>query len=146
MDRLTPEMRSEVMSRIRGTGNKPELALQMIVKTALPRRKIEINSKSLVGSPDIYIPSLELAIFAQGCFWHSCPKHGTRPNSNSEYWWPKLASNSARDARIQQSIRRSGIGVWVVWEHDLRTNRLALTSERLIRRLDNRVEHVRAGH
>lgn len=146
MDRLSPEKRSDVMSKIRGTGTKPELALHSIVKSALPRRKIEINFKSVSGSPDVYIPSLKLAIFAQGCFWHSCRKHGSRPSSNTEYWWPKLDSNAARDARIQRSLRQLGIGVWVVWEHDLQFQRIDTTTARLSRRLENRAEYMRGGH
>ena len=37
-----------------------------------------------------------LAVFVDGCFWHRCPPHGTRPRSNTAYWAPKLARNVAR--------------------------------------------------
>lgn len=143
MDRMSPEMRSELMSKIRSTGTNPEAALERIVQSALPRRKIELHSKSLPGRPDVFIPSLKLAIFAQGCFWHSCPKHGRRPGTHTDYWWPKLQANELRDARNQSKLRRSGLGVWVVWEHDLRSNRIVATSARITKRLHNRVALMR---
>ena len=74
MDIWTPEKRSEVMSGIRGKGTKPELTLQVIVRKALPRWKVEHHPTSLVGRPDLYLPSLRLAIFVEGCFWHACPQ------------------------------------------------------------------------
>jgi len=143
MDPLSPEKRSEVMSKIRSTGNAPELALQQIVKSALSRRKIHLNSNLVPGSPDIYIPSLKLALFVHGCFWHSCRTHGTRPHSNVEYWSTKLESNSARDVRVQRTLRRLGIGVWVVWEHDLRARNIESTRERIARRLEYRADNGR---
>lgn len=139
MDIWTPEKRSEVMSLIRASGTKPELNLEAIVKRSLPRRRIELHARTLPGSPDIYIPSLHLAIFANGCFWHSCPRHGNIPNSRKDYWVPKLAATVARDRRVSRRLRSGGISVWHVWEHDLRGSRLSRTDARLRARLSKRV-------
>jgi DNA mismatch endonuclease (patch repair protein) len=145
MDIWTPEKRSEVMSLIRGTGTKPELALQAIVRAALPRWKVEVGATSIPGRPDVYIPSLRLAIFAHGCFWHSCPRHGKIPKSNIEYWAPKLAANKARDQRLERLLRRRGIGVWNVWEHDLRGAGFFRAQERIAKKLATRVDEMQ-GH
>lgn len=128
------------MSKIRSTGTAPELALQCIVKVALPGRKIEYNARSVPGTPDVYVPSLKLAIFVHGCFWHSCPIHGTRPSSNIEYWWPKLEANRRRDNRTQRALRKAGVSVWSIWEHDLRSKSIAATSVTLAQRLKRRAD------
>jgi DNA mismatch endonuclease Vsr len=38
-----------------------------------------------------------LAVFVDGCFWHGCPAHWRKPDSNNGYWLPKLLRNKARD-------------------------------------------------
>jgi DNA mismatch endonuclease (patch repair protein) len=48
---------------------------------------------------DIAFTRLRIAVFIDGCFWHSCPEHATSPARNSDYWGPKLARNEARDAK-----------------------------------------------
>lgn len=70
------------------------------------------------GRPDIVIPNLNLAIFLDGCFFHLCPKHGRIPDSNRDYWEPKLLGNVRRDARSRRALRRMGFAVWRFWEHD----------------------------
>ena len=142
MDVFTPEKRSEVMSAIRSSGTKPELAVESIVRQALPRWKIECHPALVAGRPDIYVPSLRLAIFVEGCFWHSCPVHGRTPRANLGYWEAKLRSNVARDRRLARTLRRQGIGVWHIWEHSLRKSCLATTDARLSRRLRSRAAEV----
>ena len=142
MDVFTPQKRSEVMSAIQSSGTKPELAVESIVRKALPRWKIECHPASVAGRPDIYVPSLRLAIFVEGCFWHYCPLHGRIPSANLGYWEEKLSSNVARDRRVARTLRRQGIGVWHVWEHSLRKNTLASSDERLSRRLRSRATRI----
>ena len=138
VDIWSPEKRSEVMSLIRGQGTKPELALQGIVRKALPRWKVETHPRALAGRPDLFVPSLRLAIFVEGCFWHSCPRHGKVPQTNVDYWIPKLEATVSRDRRVERRLRGQGISVWHVWEHDLRPARLRVTSSALSRRLQSR--------
>ena len=139
----SPEKRSEVMSAIRGRGTKPELALQGIVSRAVPRYKLQTHPPSLPGRPDLYLPSLKLAIFVEGCFWHCCPKHGNIPQSNVDYWVPKLKNNVSRDRRVERNLRRQGLSVWHIWEHDLSSSKVAETEDRLSRRLRSRAAQFR---
>jgi hypothetical protein len=46
-----------------------------------------------------FFPKLKLALFLDGCFWHSCPTHGTRPASNRAFWNKKLQRNRTRDRK-----------------------------------------------
>jgi DNA mismatch endonuclease, patch repair protein len=73
----------------------------------------------LPGKPDFAFRSARLAVFVDGCFWHSCPTHGRRPDSNQNYWLPKLARNKRRDQHVSRELRASGWTVIRFWEHDL---------------------------
>jgi DNA mismatch endonuclease (patch repair protein) len=61
---------------------------------------------------------LKVAVFVDGCFWHSCPEHGSMPNRNLEYWLPKLAANVDRDRKVDAALRGSGWSVERLWEHE----------------------------
>src|SRR6266852_9488783 len=108
------------MSRIRSKGTMVEEALYSIVRESIGgRRRIDRNVSGLPGRPDIVIPYLRLAIFANGCFYHCCSQHGHTPKSNRAYWAPKLANNSKRDGLNRARLRRLGFSVWTIWEHAL---------------------------
>ena len=118
-DWLTQEQRSRNMVAIRSKGTKPEERLHDLLRVMFPRRKIVSHPEDLDGKPDFYVPSLKLVAFADGCFWHGCPKHGRSPEDNRDYWGPKLERNRARDRRVARSLRAQGHVVVRVWDHDL---------------------------
>ena len=121
-DVFDEDKRSEVMSRIRSTGTKPEEQLAEFVREELgPRWRIDRNRSDLPGKPDIVIPSLRLILELDGCFFHQCPQHGRIPDSNRDYWEPKLRRNVRRDRRNRRRLRTEGWSVWRFWEHDLKT-------------------------
>jgi DNA mismatch endonuclease, patch repair protein len=136
--------RSEIMSQIRSRGTKPEKTLQEIVRSILgPRRHIEKNVNELPGRPDVIVPSLRLIIFVDGCFYHSCFKHGRVPKSNIDYWQPKLHLNVVRAERSRSKLRRMGYLVWTVWEHDLVPSKRARTLARLERKFSKITSNAR---
>src|SRR5690348_2387578 len=109
------------MSRIKSSGTSPEERLFGVLSEILGRvRTIKRNVRSLPGQPDFLVPSLKLAIFVDGCFYHGCPKHGHSPKSNRHYWIPKLARNLARDRATRRALRKMDFAVWRVWEHSLK--------------------------
>lgn len=57
-------------------------------------------------------------VFVDGCFWHSCPLHGSTPVTNAEWWVEKLARNVARDRDTDQRLAEAGWLVVRVWEHE----------------------------
>lgn len=57
-----------------------------------------------------------IAVFVMGDFWHSCPRHGTRPKSNAGWWAAKLDANTARDERQRAELEADGWLVVWVWE------------------------------
>lgn len=138
-DIFSTEKRSRIMSRIRSSGTTPETMLYLCVRQVLgARRRIDQNVRALPGQPDVVVPSLRLAIFADGCFYHSCPQHKHVPKSNEVYWIPKLRRNKARDRVSRTALRKMGFTVWSFWEHDLKKN----TSERTTGVLQRRIAKV----
>ncbi len=138
-DVFSSKKRSQVMSRIRSKGTTVEETLYRIVRESLGRRwRIDRNVATLPGRPDVVVPALRLAIFADGCFYHGCPDHGHTPKSNQDYWIPKLARNCERDRSNRRRLRRLGYYVWAIWEHDLEgggLERTALIVQRRLRRM-----------
>jgi len=120
-DVFTKEKRSEVMSRIKGKGNKDtELAMIQVL------RKHHISgwrrNQTLLGKPDFVFPKQKIALFVDGCFWHGCPKpkHSNMPKNNQAFWAKKLQANKARDKFVNRELRKMGWKVVRVWEHELK--------------------------
>jgi DNA mismatch endonuclease (patch repair protein) len=91
-----------------------------------------VQHPDLPGRPDFYLPGLKLVAFSDGCFWHSCPKHGHIPSDNYIYWRPKLERNQKRDRQVTRDLRKQGLIVVRVWEHDLKRSQENV-SRRLMR-------------
>jgi len=125
-DVFTKAKRSAVMSLIRSRGNKDtELALMRLFRCQKIigwRRHYQIkirNSdlKVFKVRPDFIFPKVRLAIFVDGCFWHSCPLHLRAPASNVDYWNRKLERNRVRDRKVNAELRSAGWTVVRIWEH-----------------------------
>jgi DNA mismatch endonuclease (patch repair protein) len=66
---------------------------------------------------DIVFPRRRIAVFVDGCFWHSCPIHRTVPKTNRDWWVAKLAANEARDRASDAQLQQAGWTVLRFWEH-----------------------------
>src|SRR5262249_47752881 len=115
---------------------KPELALRSLLHSQGYRYRV--HHKVLISGqhhvrPDIVFAKNKVAVFIDGCFWHSCPKHGTKPRQNADYWRAKLRRNRMRDRRNTTALTRAG---WLVirgWEHE-KPARIALQVHRVMQR------------
>ena len=84
-DVFSKAKRSEVMSRIRGVGNKgTELALIRVFRAH--RITGWRRHQPVFGKPDFVFRKLHVARFVDGCFWHGCPQHATKPRNNAAFW------------------------------------------------------------
>ncbi|MGB7749039.1 MAG: very short patch repair endonuclease [Verrucomicrobiia bacterium] len=138
VDVFSKAKRSEVMSRIRSRGNRDtELALAQLLRANRItgwRRQVEVRimKRGVRNSgahgvtrptfrvkPDFVFPKLKLAVFVDGCFWHGCPRHATKPKNNRVFWQRKLSGNTTRDQIVNQTLRKAGWRVTRVWECDL---------------------------
>jgi len=122
------------MSRIRGHGNK-EIELALIKLFRLNGITGWRRHWPLFGKPDFVFPKLKVAIFADGCFWHCCPRHSNMPANNRAFWQRKLDGNRRRDRLVSRTLRRRGWRVVRVWEHELGRNGRAKLLRRLVRTL-----------
>ena len=116
-DVLNPAQRSSCMSKIRGRDTNPELMLRRLTFRAGLRYRVKTR---LPGRPDMVFTVERVAIFVDGCFWHRCPRHSTRPATNAAFWERKLGRNVQRDLEVTRALRREGWLVLRFWEHDVR--------------------------
>jgi DNA mismatch endonuclease (patch repair protein) len=123
------------MSRIRGSGTKPELRVRSLLHSMGYR--FRLHRKDLPGTPDIVLPRHRTVIFVHGCYWHrhrGC-KYAYTPKSRVTFWQAKFDENVARDHRTQRELRKARWRVIVVWGCE--TNDLAELAHRLSEELTN---------
>lgn len=122
MDSLSPEQRSQRMSKVRARDTKPEMVVRRMVH-AMGFRYL-LHDRRLPGSPDLVFSRLRKAIFVHGCFWHRHPdihcKLARMPKSRLDFWGPKLQGNRERDLRHQAELEALGWRFFVVWECQMR--------------------------
>lgn len=130
-DNHSKEVRSKNMSHIRSTNSKPEeIVRKYLFSRGFRYRK---NVRKLPGCPDIVLPKYKTVIFVNGCFWHKhdCPRF-VWPSSNQEYWVPKIRRNVERDKINYQHLSDMGWKVIIVWECELKRDKIESTMERVI--------------
>ncbi len=127
-DVYTRAQRSALMAKVRGRGNlTTEEALAKVFRAegwSGWRRQRPIGVRADAGRcrvrPDFVFAARRLAVFVDGCFWHGCPRHGTRPRGNAAFWRAKFRRNLERDRRDSRRLRRAGWKVLRLWEHALK--------------------------
>ena len=108
--------RSEIMSRVRSTGTRPEMLVRRLAHSLGYR--FRLHHDRLPGKPDLTFPRHRKVIFVHGCFWHQherCVK-ATIPASNHAFWERKLSGNVERDRQNVAALCRSGWQALVIWE------------------------------
>lgn len=140
-DRLTPDQRSHLMSRVRGKDTLPEKSVRSLLHSVGYR--FRLHTRDLPGSPDIVLPKYRTVIFVHGCFWHrhaGCSK-ATMPAANREYWKTKFAENLERDARKERELVALGWHVITVWQCETVPKRREALARRLEEDLRARRSH-----
>lgn len=107
------------MQRQARRDTKPELALRRELWSRGLRYRVDIAPlPKMRRRADVVFTKAKVAVYVDGCFWHSCPEHATVPKSNRHWWVEKLAANVRRDRDTDQQLRESGWEVARVWEHE----------------------------
>ena len=115
-DILTPEKRSENMSRIRSRDTSIELNVRRLLYSIGYRYRV--NRKDLPGKPDIVIEKYKLVIQVHGCYWHrhqGC-KLAYNPKSRVDFWQNKFSENVTRDKKVEKALASLGYRVYIIWE------------------------------
>jgi DNA mismatch endonuclease (patch repair protein) len=118
--RFVPAGRRRLMARI-GPGAK---STEQVFRMLLVRSRIRgwrINRLVESTRPDFYFAEEGVALFVDGCFWHGCDRCGHVPRTRRPFWREKLLRNRKRDRRDTGRLKRKGIKVVRVWEHDLKS-------------------------
>lgn len=120
-DVVPPEVRSRMMSGIRGKDTKPE----WVVRRALHARgfRYRLHVRDLPGRPDIVLPRYRAVVFVHGCFWHGhdCPLFRW-PKTRPGFWRAKIGRNQSNDQKHLIALRDAGWRVAIVWECALRND------------------------
>jgi len=112
------EATSRRYATLKRSSTRPEVALRSSLHALGKRFRIQFRVDGLPRRRiDIAFPRQQLAVFVDGCFCHGCPEHGTRPETNREWWDWKIARNRARDVDTDQRLKELGWRVIRVWEH-----------------------------
>ncbi|WP_353886096.1 very short patch repair endonuclease [uncultured Gordonia sp.] len=107
------------MSRQRTKDTAPEVRVRKILHARGARFRTEVKLEpDMRTRADIAWRGIRLAVFIDGCFWHGCPEHATRPAANAEWWAQKLDANIARDRRADALLAERGWTVLRYWEHE----------------------------
>lgn len=126
------------MSRQASRDTAPELAVRRLLHAAGLRYRVNWPVPTMRRRTiDIAFTRVRVAVLIDGCFWHGCPVHATRPKANAEWWREKLARNVARDLETTARLTDEGWTVLRFWTHespDAMAERIAATVERERRR------------
>ncbi len=98
---------------------KPEMMLRRALwKSGLRYRVDRSPLKGMLRRADIVFGPAKVAVYVDGCFWHSCPTHATIPKSNREWWVDKLMASVRRDRDTDRQLTDASWLVIRVWEHE----------------------------
>ena len=65
--------------------------------------------------PDVILPTLKIAVFCHGCFWHACPQHNPVV--------PGWLKAKIKDEFVNRELEKRGWKVLIAWEHEFKTNK-----------------------
>ncbi|WP_432565320.1 very short patch repair endonuclease [Kineococcus sp. SYSU DK003] len=118
-----PPSSAAVAAIMRRTGRRdtaPELALRRELHRRGMRFLVDVSPPGTDRRrrADVVLRGSRIAVFVDGCFWHSCPEHLHLPKANAAWWAVKLASITARDRDTDAHLLAHDWLPLRVWEHE----------------------------
>ncbi|MEY2243628.1 very short patch repair endonuclease [Streptomyces sp. BF23-18] len=127
------------MSRQVSKDTNAELAVRRLLHAAGLRYRVEYPVPGMARRRiDVAFTRAKVAVLIDGCFWHGCPEHATRPKANAEWWREKLDRNMARDRETTEHLVTQGWVVLRFWEHETPEEVTARVASTVRRRLTER--------
>ena len=108
------------MARVRSRNTRPEMAIRSVLWSRGLRYRLGVTL--LKTKPDVVFLRQKVAVFIDGCFWHGCPDHYTKPRSRETYWAEKFLQNVMRDCRQTSELESAGWRVVRIWEREAWTD------------------------
>ncbi|SKD08547.1 T/G mismatch-specific endonuclease [Chitinophaga ginsengisegetis] len=133
-DKLT---RSYNMSQIKGKDTKPEILVRRYLHAKGFRYRLHV--KTLPGKPDLVLTKYKTVIFINGCFWHGhkdC-RYYVVPKTRTDWWLAKINKNIDNDNNTIAALEQKGWKVIIIWECELKRQKMAPTFDRLIEKIKN---------
>jgi len=118
-DVFTKEQRSQVMRQVKSSRNK-STELKLIAFFKANNIKGWRRNYPLFGKPDFSFPSIKVAFFVDGCFWHGHNCRNVTPKDNADYWTKKRERNINRDRKVTETLEAKGWTVIRLWECELK--------------------------
>ena len=107
------------MERQTQRDTKPEIELRRALWAMGLRYRVDRPPlKGMRRRADILFGPSKVAVYVDGCFWHSCPQHATVPKQNQDWWIHKLGTNVRRDRDTDRRLADAGWLPIRVWEHE----------------------------
>jgi DNA mismatch endonuclease, patch repair protein len=119
-DTRTPEQRRQIMAAVRSTDTTPEVQLRRALHAA-GIKGWRCHYKRAPGKPDLAWPSLRVAVFVDGAFWHGHPSRH-KPGRSGTYWDAKIARNMERDRDADTALKDAGWAVVRAWDFEICRN------------------------
>lgn len=116
-----PTAASKGLSGRKSRDTAPEVSLRRALHALGARFRLHRRLQRAC-TPDIVLPGKGIAVWVDGCYWHSCPEHGRRKpftGPNAAQWDAKMARTRARDGAATRTAESLGWVVVRVWEHEI---------------------------
>jgi DNA mismatch endonuclease, patch repair protein len=110
-------------SRMRAIKDKGNRSTEVRARAILVRCGTSgwvLHPGGLPGKPDFYFLRSRVVLFVDGCYWHGCAKCRHAQLTNRAYWSAKIQGNIERDRSNNRRLRKAGLRVMRVWEHELK--------------------------
>src|SRR3990167_2086670 len=89
-----------------------DTSIEVKLQSWLKEQNIEFEKHyPILGQPDIFIKP-NMAIFADGCYWHKCPECG-------------FGELRQRDKEVTEGLQKQGYTVIRLWEHEINKNQFS---------------------
>ena len=116
-DIVAPEVRSRIMSRVRGRDTGLELTFRRALWAA-GVRGWRCHLRKVFGVPDLAWPALKLAVFIDSAWWHGHPSRW-QPGRLPGRWDEKITRNKERDAEVNRRLEEEGWTVLRFWDFEI---------------------------
>src|SRR3990167_7271714 len=98
-------------ARLNQTFNKKDSSIELRMGALLKSLGVEYQKQVplyKIAIVDFYIPSKNLVIQVDGCYWHGCPEH-----------FPNRSEKREKDLKQDQVLENNGLKVIRFWEHEI---------------------------
>ena len=92
--------------KFKDTGIELKIEQELKHRGIFYKKQVPLLSVAIV---DFYLPEENIVIQADGCFWHNCPIHNSKP----------LIGRTERDRQKDITLKENGLIVFRFWEHDI---------------------------